>query len=182
MNAVKNFGAALARMLARLGAPGVVGAGLLVFLAALYVSSVRPERARLEELQQELSQAARHKAEDAARPQSGAEKLALFYGAFPDAAELPNLLGKIFVAAKDQGLRLEQGEYRVVGGADSALTRFQITLPVRGSYPQIRKFVDAALEQVPTLALDSIHFERQKVADATVEAKIRLVVYLGRKA
>lgn len=165
-----------------LGAPGAVGVGLLVFLAAFYFSAVRPEQARLGELHQVLSQAQQRKAQAVARPQSSAEKLASFYAAFPGNAQLPDLLGKVFLSAKNQGLRLEQGDYRVIGGAQSALTQFQMTLPVRGSYPQIRKFVDAALEDVPTLSLDSIQFERQKVGDTTVEAKVRLVVYLGKKS
>ena len=172
-----------ARLAANLGAPGIVGVGLLVFLAALYFSALRPEQARLAQLQQELSQARERKAQAAApRAQSSAEKLATFYAAFPGAAQLPDLLGTVFAGARRQGLRLEQGEYRLVGSAGGALTQFQITLPIRGSYPQIRKFVDGALEEVPTLSLDSIHFERQKVADTTVEAKVRLIVYLGKKS
>ena len=181
MNGMRSLGASVARALAMLGAPGVIGAGLLVFLGALYVSAVRPEQARLGELQAELSQAQQRKTQDAVRPPSSTETLDAFYAAFPGGEQLPDLLGKVFLAAKSQDLRLEQGEYRVVGGAGSVLTQFQITLPVRGSYPQIRKFVNAALEEVPTLSLDSIHFERQKVADAAIEAKVRLIVYLGKK-
>ena len=58
--------------------------------------------------------------------------------------------------------------------------RYQFTLPVRGTYPQIRKFVDGALADVPALSLDSIQFERRKIGDATVDAKLKLVVFLGR--
>jgi Tfp pilus assembly protein PilO len=179
---MKRLNLYVAKLALLLGAPGIVGIGLLVFLAAFYFSALRPEQARLGELRQELAQAQQRKTQTVARPQSSTEKLASFYAAFPGNEELPDLLGKIFASAKRQGLRLEQGEYRVVGGAGSALAQFQITLPVRGTYPQIRKFVDGALEDVPTLSLDSIHFERQKVADTTVEAKVRLAVYLGRRS
>ncbi len=182
MKSVMQLNAFAARLALKLGAPGVVGIGVLVFLAGLYISALRPEHARLAEMQQELAQATQRGAQAAARPQSNAEKLAAFYAAFPTADQLPDLLGKVYVAAKDQNLRLEQGEYRLVARQGGALTQFQIVLPVRGSYPQIRKFVDAALEQVPTLSLDSIHFERQKVGDATIDAKVRLLVYLGHKA
>jgi hypothetical protein len=60
--------------------------------------------------------------------------------------------------------------------------RYQVTLPVRGTYPQIRKFVDGALAQVPALSLDGIQFERRNIGDATVDAKIKFVVYLGKKS
>jgi len=179
---MKNLNLSAARTMSVLGTPGAVGAGLLVFLTAVYFSAVLPEQARLGELRQELAQSQQRKAQTAARPQSDVEKLAAFYAAFPQAGQLPELLGKIFHSAEDQGLLLEQGEYRIVGGAGSTLAQYQITLPVHGTYPQIRKFVDGALQEVPTLSLDSIHFERQKVADNGVDAKIRLVVYLGRKS
>jgi hypothetical protein len=42
--------------------------------------------------------------------------------------------------------------------------------------------VDGALIDVPTLSLDSIQFERQKVGDASVDAKVKLVVYLGQRS
>jgi hypothetical protein len=55
-------------------------------------------------------------------------------------------------------------------------------LPVRGTYPQIRKFVDGAMAEVSTLSLNSIQFDRQKVGDPMVDATVKLTVYLGKKS
>ena len=168
---------------ASLGWPGVVGLGLLVSIAGFHVSTLAPQQLRLEALREEniqLRQRAKTSASDA--PQGPAEKLAAFYAFFPPSKSLPDLLERIFASAKRQSLALEHGEYRALKDSVGGLTRYQVTLPVRGSYPQIRKFVDAALAEVPALSLDSIQFERRKIGDATVDAKLKLVVFLGNKS
>lgn len=181
---MKGFHAHFSRGAAGLGLPGIVGLGLLVFIGAFYVSTLYPEQRRLEELRPEIAKvrSERSAPADAEGPKSPMDRLAAFYGAFPKPRDVPDLLEKVYAAAARQTLKLEQGEYRVIRDNAGGLNQFQLTLPVRGSYPQIRKFVDAALIDVPTLSLDSIQFERQKVGDASVDAKIKLVVYLGQRS
>lgn len=167
---------------ANIGWSGALGLGLLVSVAGFHVSTLAPQQSQLEGLRQETMQLrnlAKTSASDA--PQAPAEKLAAFHAFFPSSKSLPDMLDKIFSAAKRQSLVLEHGEYGVYKDSVGGLMRYQITLPVRGSYPQIRKFVDAALAEVPALALDSIQFERRKIGDATVDAKLKLVVFLGDK-
>jgi Tfp pilus assembly protein PilO len=168
---------------ASLGWPGILGLGLLVAIGGFYVSTLAPQQMRIEEMRQESAQLRqRTKRSDSDAPHAPAEKLAAFYGFFPPPKDLPDLLEKIFGAARQQTLVLEQGEYRALKDSVGKLTRYQFTLPVRGTYPQIRKFVNSALAEVPALSLDSIQFERRKIGDATVDAKVKLVVYLGTKS
>jgi len=54
---------------------------------------------------------------------------------------------------------------------------FQMTFPVKGNYPQIRKFLTALKVDIPSLSLQQVQFQRQKVGDAMVEANIKLVLY-----
>jgi hypothetical protein len=147
--------------------------------------TLRADQSRLDDLRLEIVKAREQRAApaaDAGAPTTPSDRLAAFYGFFPRPADLPDLLEKVFAAAKGSGLQLEHGEYRVLRDNAGALTQFQLTLPVRGTYPQIRKFVDGAMAEVSTLSLDSIQFERQKVGDAQVDAKIKLAVYLGTKS
>jgi hypothetical protein len=169
---------------ASLGLQGILGLGLLVFIGGFYFSTLYPEQRRLDDLRQEIAKARSERSarSDAEGPKTPMDRLAAFYGAFPRPNDLPDLLQKVFAAAKRQTLNLEQGEYRVIRNNAGGLTQFQLTLPVRGSYPQIRKFVDRALIDVPTLSLDSIQFERQKVGDVSVDAKVKLIVYLGQRS
>jgi Tfp pilus assembly protein PilO len=168
---------------ARLGWPGILGLVLLVSAAGFYVFALAPQRLRIEDLQRESVQLRqRAKVSEKDVPQGPADKLAAFNGFFPPSKDLPDLLEKIFGAAKRQSLVLEQGEYRPLKDTVGTLMRYQFTLPLRGTYPQIRKFVDDALAEVPALALDGIQFERRKIGDATVDAKVKMVVYLGNKS
>lgn len=174
---------ALASGAANLGWPGILGLGLLVLVCGFYFSTLRSEQSRLDDLRQQIATAREQRAApaaDARTPATASDKLAAFYGFFPGANDLPDLLQKVFAAAKGQGLQLENAEYRVVRDNVGALLQFQLTLPVHGTYPQIRKFVDGAMAQVPALSLDSIQFDRPKVGDAQVDAKVKLAVYLGK--
>jgi Tfp pilus assembly protein PilO len=177
--------AAFAGGLAAMGWPGVVGLGLAVFACGFYFSTLRQEQARLIELNRQTEIAQRQDAaggNGAAAASTPLDKLGAFYAYFPRQAELPDLLDKVFAAAKGQGLLLEHGEYRVRTGDTGGLTQFQLTLPVHGTYPQIRKFVDGALTDVAALSLEGIQFERQKVGEPMVNAKVKLAVYLGKKS
>jgi hypothetical protein len=84
--------------------------------------------------------------------------------------------------AESHGLSLDQGEYSAVPDKTAKLVCFQITLPVKGEYLKIRKFLAALPTELPIIALENVQFQRQKIADPVVEAKIRLVLYLGLEA
>ena len=172
----------IARAVQLIGWPGVVGLGLLAFIGGFYFSTLRPEQMRLEELRQSVAKSGDRAARSDHDLRSPNDKLAAFYGFFPPSDHLPDLLEKIYGVAAKKGLALEQGEYRAVRDNLGRLTHYQIILPVKGSYPQIRKFVAAALADVPTVSLDSIQFERQKVGDTMVDSKVKLVLYLGPRS
>ena len=57
------------------------------------------------------------------------------------------------------------------------LAFYRITLPLRGTYPQIRQFVGSTLKSMPVASLEGLRFERKKVGDTRLEAQIRLTVY-----
>jgi hypothetical protein len=182
---MKRIYSAVVESAASLGWPGILGLGLLVVACGFYFSTLRSEQSRLDDLRQQIAKAREQRAAPAGEAQAPAtpsDKLAAFYGFFPKPTDLPDQLQKVFAVAKAQGLKLEQGEYRLLKDNAGALSQFQVTLPVQGTYPQIRKFVDGALAEVSTLSLDSIQFERQKVGDAQVEAKVKLVVYVGNRS
>lgn len=113
-------------------------------------------------------------------PANGAtEQLRQFHQFFPDRNTLPGWLAKLYETATENGVALDQGQYQLSHDAKGAMWRYEIVLPVRGTYPQVRKFIAQTLGRIPHLALQSISFERQKVGDAMLEANIRLTLYLG---
>ena len=170
----------LVRLTERLGWPGVVGLGLVAFAGGLYLSAVQPGQARLQKLRAEISRLESHSAPAASdAPATRRERLDAFYGFFPPAGHTAEPLGRIFAVASKQGLALDQGEYRYLPESAAGLGQFQLTFPVKGTYPQVRRFVAAARAAVPNLSLDSIQFERGKVGDAVVNVKVTFVMYVG---
>ncbi len=164
----------------RLGRSGVVGVALVAFAVALYLSTVAPlqaERARLAGEAARLEQ--RPQASAAAEKGTPAEQLATFYAFLPPPQSSPDWLGKINAAAKAKGLVLRSGEYKLDRVADQKFARYQITLPVAGTYTQIRGFVGQVLADVPAAALEEITLRRESAASPTLEARIRLTLYLG---
>jgi hypothetical protein len=169
----------LRRLLDKLGAAGIAGIGVLLFCLPFYFSALAPTRAELER-REAAAAAARSPAQHNPRLEDGsAADLERFYSRFPPVERLPGELDALYAHAKVSKVQLLQGEYRMESRG-AALTAYQVTLPVRGSYPQLRQFVGRVLKDMPTTSLDAVRFERRKAADAQLEAQVRLTIYLRK--
>jgi hypothetical protein len=74
---------------------------------------------------------------------------------------------------------LDSGEYRLSRTAGERLARYEITLPLKGSYAQIRGFVADVLAAVPAAVLDEVNLRREGVDSARLDARVRLTLYVG---
>jgi len=166
---------------AALGPAGWAGVALIAAACAGYFAVVAPvERARDAARAEAVALQDRYRMLGTVGERPGsAEQLATFYGFFPGLETTADWVGKIFTAAEQGGLTLLSGEYRLTRERDARLARYQIVLPVRGSYLQIRKFVARVLADVPAAALDEITLKRDSVGAASLEARIKLTLYLG---
>lgn len=172
----------LRREVGRLGRAGVVGIGLVVFAAAFYASAVRPGAASLAALRAEagaLEGRLRAARAPGGREATPAEQLAAFYAHFPALDSGPEWLKRIYAAAESQGVALESGEYRLHRAAGERLARYEITLPLKGSYAQIRGFVAEALAAVPAAVLEEVNLRREGVDSARLDARVRFTLYVG---
>ena len=79
----------------------------------------------------------------------------------------------------DEGaLVAEQASYRLVLKQPVAeLGQYEITSPVRGSYPQVKRYIQTLLNSHPTLALQEMGMQRAKITDPQVEVDLRWVYY-----
>lgn len=107
-----------------------------------------------------------------------AVRLAAFYESFPRAGDLPDAMQTLYDAAQTEGLVLERGDYRLVRESGERYVRYEISLPVKGAYPQLRRFLANAVAALPTLAVDEVQFTRPQIADALVECRLSLSLYL----
>lgn len=171
----------LRRQIAAMGWPGVGGMVLIALSLAFAASAILPLETRIRELKAdvELLRAKLQAAPATAASAGSGDPLANFYAFFPPLGSTPEWLQRIFGLAEAQGLRLEAGEYKLRREKDFKLARYELTLPVRGSYPQIREFVSQVLTEVPASSLDELSLRREDPASSSVEARIRLTLHLA---
>lgn len=172
----------LQNSLSALGWPGVVGLGLLAFCGVVYLSAIVPAQHRLADMKaQTLSLRALLAKNNATQKETPTPEVQLnrFYQFFPAHTATPDLLEKLYAAAESSNIVLEQGDYRLASTKGDKIAHYQVTLPVKGSYPQIRKFIGRILADLPASSLDEVSFQRQKIGDMQVESQIKLTLYLG---
>ena len=107
------------------------------------------------------------------------QNLLAFYGALGEQRYAEQQVKTLFGLAAKNGLILSQGEYKSAAVPAARLHTYQITLPVKGSYKAIWQFSLAALRAMPFASLDDISFKRDTIGDASVEARLRLTLYLA---
>ena len=167
----------------RLGNEGLIGVGVLALCLIYYLFALTPTLEHIEQMQQhidELKESIQNSASNTAalRNKSPAEQLSAYYKFFPSEKSSPQWLEKIYQAAQDESVQLDEGDYRPSNKKGEEVVHYQINLPVRGSYLQLRKFLAKVLSEIPNISLDQISYERSKIGDSAVDANIRLTLYL----
>lgn len=166
--------------LRQLGWQGVLG-GMLVLVAILLVFFLAyPQWQRLQVLRQDIVQLRTDmpKRQGQWIDRSPQASLNAFYDFLPAEHKTNDVLSVIFAQASEYAIEPQKTEYRLTRSSDARFSRYQITLPVRGDYVAIRKFVIGVLNALPAAALNEISFKRVDAGDQTVEASIRWTVFL----
>ena len=161
--------------------------GLLLLLTALVVGATLMQRfyARIDLTNRQIARVSSQlqlarRAPTATSPTTPAEQLGAFYQPFPPGASVPDWLAKIYALAAEQQLVLEAGDYVLTHAESGRLDKFTVSLPVRGSYPQLRQFIRCALVSAPALALERIDLKRDNVAQGSPEARIVFLLFLEK--
>jgi hypothetical protein len=169
--------ARLSTWLRRLGVAGVLGIGVLLACAGFWVSALKPVQ---EELVAQRAALERLRARSPYPPVSTggrAEELRRFHNLFPSVEQLTGEVERLHGLARAARLELAQGEYRLERRA-AGLWSYRVTLPVRGSYVQLRAFLSAVLKDMPTASIEALGFERKRAADAQLEAQVRITLHV----
>ena len=121
-----------------------------------------------------------------------------FYAIFSDGASLPSMIDLIRETAQKQKLVLTQGDYKLIqtkvtqqvsqqanqqvnqqaNSQTQQLARYEMVLPVTGSYQQIRSFITQVLYQLPALALSDVQIKRENTLNPLVDARLTFVFLL----
>lgn len=165
----------------RAGIAGAVGLFILTLLPGFYWMTIKPMHEETARLATRIEAAGKRPQDADAAPLSRNERIRAFVEFFPARRDVPNWIHQIHKVADKEGIVLERGDYRRPTGDGPLPIPVKITLPVKGTYAQIRRFITAALAEVPTLALDEVSFQRQSARDPRIEAQIRFSLYAGVK-
>jgi hypothetical protein len=163
--------------LRRLGTAGVLGIGVLLACAAFYVSSLVALEEEVAAQQAALERLQSRKLYQPASAGGRAEELRRFYNLFPPSERLTDEVARLHRLGRAAGLDLAQGEYRLERRA-TGLWAYRVTLPVRGSYPQLRDFLGALLKEMPIASIEALRFERKRAADTELEAQVRVTLHV----
>lgn len=170
--------------IARLGMIGKTGLGLLVVSCLFFLVAVLPQDATLQALKEQAeTMQAELQSEAGGESIAGSkmsrdQTLQVFYDFFPRIDSSPFWIRELVRVAKQRGVEINSSEYRLIHEKGSRLTRYEMMLPVRGSYSQIRAFIADALQAVPSMAITSIVMKRENIQSARLEARLEINLYL----
>lgn len=156
----------------------LVGTGLLVTALISIWTILLPQRAGLAALSDELAAATSQTTGLGSQPTSAIRQSSEFVRKLPARHEIPAILAIVYSKAEAVDLALESGHYEWKGGKDGEVGQYLISLPVHGSYPTIRKFIETTLAAAPAVALGSLHLARESVTDNSVDADVSFIIFV----
>lgn len=161
-----------------------LGWGMLALSGVLAVSVLMPAQQELQQTEYELA-AQRRAIEQNPQPvqdRSPDAILASFYSHLPPEEKLLEQVAQVLEIAEDNGIEADRIEYAALPDAGGKLRRYQMTMPVRGTYPNTRYFMIDLLNQMPSVAISELGFRREDAHGDRVESRLKLTFYLRRGA
>ena len=159
------------RLLDRIGFAGVAAIALLALSIAFSNFVVRPLEGKNSLLVERFSKGGR-KAE-AALP---GEKVAAVYQYLSKEESTTDWLAKLHGIGTATGIQMRAANYKTLP-ADGRIVRFEIVVPVSGSYGQIRDFLKRSAAEIPVMSIDQVTLKRQEKSSA-LQAELRLTLHM----
>jgi hypothetical protein len=160
----------------RLGKPGLAIVLLVLLAAGIEWLAIVPARQDISDKQERLRVLGRLAAARLVPGSPSANNLV--QSAFAPEASFPDQLDRLIQHASDNGLQLNDGLYTVTREAQGEIVCYEVTLPLRGSYPQTRRFLAAILDNEQGAAMLDVQFHRAKISEPVLEAVVHLAFYL----
>lgn len=165
----------------RCGWAGALGGGLIMLaivagtLGDRHAEGVRGnlarERARL--MSAQLSERTGPVESDRARLEG------FYTSRFPGESALGSRLGRLYAAAAEHGLEVSRVDYRIAAEPGTPLRRVALSLPVRGEFSRIHAWLGEVLLALPELALEGLSIRRAGSEVRSIEAELRLVIFVA---
>jgi hypothetical protein len=108
------------------------------------------------------------------------QQLADFERRFGDEKSITASWARLHALAQRHGVRLEQGEFKLASETREPLARYAILLPVKTDYRALRRFMRAAMKELPGLALEEVSLRRGDANVSGVDAQLRFVLFINK--
>jgi hypothetical protein len=169
-------------LLSRWGWPGAGGLLLLAATAAVHFFALPALQAQASSLQTTLKNVDLQRQRLALKRVDGPAQttpVERFAALFPEASLREERIAELLKAAKTHGLEARRGEFRLVREADLNLLKYSATLPLRGSYANVRAFIEDVQRNDNALSLDRLRLQRGSAAGGGgVEAETNWTFYM----
>ena len=159
-----------------LGGLGMAAVLLLAGALAFSFGVVQPLEAKSRSVAARLANARALPAESSS---SAARQLGEFYAYLAKPEQTTDWLAKLYAIGQATGVQLASASY--ASEQAGRLERYQIVLPVSGSYAQMREFLDRALAEIPVLSLDQMTLKRESRRDGAVQAELKMTLHMLAK-
>lgn len=166
------------RLIRRIGTARLLG--VLVLAVSIFLMGVsRRLNTQVQGLSEQL-RLAREQAigKDLAPAFSADRSIEAFYGQLPSEREVSIQLQRLDGYAAKHGVILMRGDYKFQAVPGTRVIRCRISLPVQAAYPSVDGFLREALQGMPTLALDSVNFKRERSVGEKMDAMVNLVLIM----
>jgi Tfp pilus assembly protein PilO len=159
------------------GVLGWVGVGAFAAAAAVWFGLHQPAEQEAQSLLRakvrQLSEA-RSAASAASAVQRDPHDLAR--ESLPDERERAAVVRKVLALAETNRLSVDRSDY-TLQTEEPRLQRLRVTLPLGGSYAQVRQFIGQLLNRMPNVALDSLQIDRPVSANGDLQTTVRLSIF-----
>lgn len=167
----------LKRARTQLGLAGLAGLALLAAGLVFLNGVLQPLEARARAIESRLAAAV--PAARASAAETPAAKLAEFYRHFETGERATDWLARLHQLAQEAGVELAEARY-TLHETGTRLDRYEVVLPITGTYPQIRQFLRGTLAAIPVASLDQLRIRRESAGEGRVQAEARLTLHLVR--
>jgi hypothetical protein len=164
----------LYRLRHELGAPGMVAMVLFAAAAVFMALVLQPLKDKNRVLE---ARAGIGRDLGAVQNVNNAEKVGAVYQYLEKPEATTDWLAKLYAIGRATGVELQSASYKTQA-ASGRLERYEIVLPLTGSYTQMREFLKRSLAEIPVLSLDQISLKRENRREGTVQAELRLTLHM----
>jgi hypothetical protein len=100
-----------------------------------------------------------------------------FYNVLPAESQSNQKIYQLLDLVEQHGFTLNRSDYSTRAVPQSSMMLYQIKFPLVGPYPNIRHFVTDVMNELPSIALSHLSFQRDDVKQDEVSANIEFFLY-----